>query len=383
MLAGCSAPPTGGSTPTSSGFEGTYTIYATLGETGAAAAIAKANVEAIKVAIDAVNAEGGIAHRKVELVLADNAGDPSKALTLLQQQLDSTKPDLVIAGNSSNIALAMTPVLTREEIISTGQTAAVTDSTLYPYHFSFQPSIPLFVQGVVDRMKQQGYKKVALLVGNDATGTFYSGLYKTAFGEAGITLVQQQYSPTDIDMTAQLQQLQAQNPEALVFYGLGAPAGYILKSRTKLGWNIPTVGDVSVGSTDLSSITTSADWKNLDVEVPAVVASTTPRSAGFKDLVSRLKKSGSTLQQSMQQYAVMWDIVHLAKYVWEHAKSDKSIDIKNEYEKVDIEVGSKGVFVSFPTIKIAKATHILITTAKETAAFVKPGPFVDGVIEPK
>ena len=87
-------------------------------------------------------------------------------------------------------------------------------------------------------------------------------------------------------MTAQLQRLQAQDPDVLLLSGLGSVAGYMLQSRTKIGWDIPTLGHTDLGTTNLAAVSGPADWNNVNVMTFAVMNPDATRSAGFDQLTA-------------------------------------------------------------------------------------------------
>lgn len=379
-LAGCA---TGGGDPTDGPveFDGTFTVYASLAVTGPLAGIAGANVDGLEAAAAAINAAGGIDGREVQIVVGDDGADPTKAATLLQEQLDSTEIDLVIAGNTSNVGLALTPILSREQIISTGQQAAINDPEAYPYHFSFVVPTRTQTQGMLEKVEAEGYEKVAMLHANDANGTAIGETYRTLFEEAGIEFVDESFAPTDVDMTAQLQRLQAQDPDVLILSGLGSVAGYELQSRTKLGWDIPTLGHTDLGTTDLAAVSTEADWVNVELLTFHVMDTTSERTAGFEQLRTALDEAGSALDQSFAQYAVMWDLLWVAKHVWESVDSDDPADIKDAYESLDIRADADSPYTFVPVIAYEPDFHQLVIDPADGITFIKPGPYVDGLID--
>lgn len=380
-LAGCSSG--GGGTPTDApgDFNGTFNVYASLGVTGGLSAIAGANIDGLKAAVTAINATGGIDGREVKLTVGDDGADPAKAATLLQEQLDSTDIDLVIAGNTSNVGLSLLPILTREGIISTGQQAAINDPAQYPYHFGFVIPNKTQTAAMLEKVQDEGYKKVALLHANDANGTAVSDTYKALFEGAGIGFVDESFSPTDVDMTAQLQRLQAQSPDVLILSGLGAVAGYELQSRTKIGWDIPTIGHTDLGTTDLSAVSTEADWNNVQVMTFFSNDPDATRTSGFDDLMSNLKDEGSKIDQPISQYTAMWDPLWVAKYVWENSDSDDAADLQKTYQSLNLTADPDSPYTFLPYLKYTADSHQLVVEPSDSMRFIKPGPFVDGLVQ--
>ena len=244
-----------------------FDIFVLVPQSGGLADYGYAFTNSLEVAADELNAAGGILGRSVKLDFVDSGGDATKAVTALQDRLSQgTKPDLVWASVTSSEALAMLPTLTEQKIVTIGiqAAAAVANPADYPYYFSGSADATLFPKFVGEEMKRQGFKKVAVLAGNDAVGESVSKNYSEQLTAAGIEVATESYAPADIDMTAPLQRLQDGNPDALIFSGLGAAPGYILDSRTKVGMTLPTYADQSL-STDIGSLVPASDLENVSL----------------------------------------------------------------------------------------------------------------------
>ncbi|MGN7860914.1 ABC transporter substrate-binding protein [Microbacterium sp. 22303] len=355
-----------------------------MGVSGPAAGIASANVRGLEAGADAVNAAGGIDGRQIEVVVADDGLDPAKATTLLQEQLDKGPIDLAIPGSVSNVGLAMIAALTREKIISTGQQATLADSEKYPYHFGMVVPNPLQVDAQIEQViADVDPKKVAILNANDANGQAVGTAYEEGFKDKGIEVAHQEFGTTDVDMTAQLQSLQAENPDVLILQGYGAVAGYTLQSRTKLGWDIPTYGHADYGTTDLASMSGPADWVNVKVLTYFPMDPTSPRTVGFDDLMTALTADGGKIDQTIYQYALFWDIPWLAKAAWESADGDDSEAISASYLALDVTADADSPYAYLPQYKWSPTSHQFDVDPSVAMRIVSPGPLVDGVFTPE
>lgn len=384
-LAGCSAGGGGGDGAPDS--DEPFLIYMNTPLTGALANSAQANIEALDVAVADINESGGILGKQVEVVVADDQLDTTRAVTLLQEQIDKKKPDLVFMGATSNTALALAPLTTRNKIVSSAivQSSAVNDPEQYPY--TFIPYIESTVEApaIVNEIENQDGTKVALLTANDANGQSTAEGLSAAFDEAGLDYTAETYAPADIDMTPQLQRLQAADPDVLVIQSFGAATSHILSSRTKLGWDIPTIGHSSIGlGQNLGEISTEADWNNLLLGVfPITAGTTTENTDVLADLVSQLKADGSKLDQSLHYYGLYWDILHLMKKGFEQAGSLDPDEVKAALEDLKPNDDIDSQLVTFPVeySRWSADSHFFEIPADVVLTYVKPGPLVDGVIQ--
>src|SRR5947199_704017 len=75
-----------------------YKIGMAAGLTGYAATVDRAWRDGVEVAIAALNAKGGIAGRKVELVVEDNKSEPQEAVTVYRKMISSDKVRMFASG---------------------------------------------------------------------------------------------------------------------------------------------------------------------------------------------------------------------------------------------------------------------------------------------
>jgi branched-chain amino acid transport system substrate-binding protein len=248
-----------------------------LSATGVLAANAETSVLAAQAGAKVINTEGGIDGRKVVVTVSNDNGDPTTAVTNLLNAIHSgDKPDLYLNSGPSTIPAATLPILTANHILSfnMGPTANSFEPSKFPYNFDVAAGPTDFLQGFVLTMKQDGYKTVGIIHGDDAYGSVFGSQAAAAFQAAGFKVSSNQaYDVTALTMIPQLQAIQATKPDVLVMDGYGAPVGYLLKGLQQLGWNVPILGDTSVSATTLVSTPPPTGYegsslvKNLKIQV--------------------------------------------------------------------------------------------------------------------
>ena len=256
VLAGCSGGGTGGdSDGNDSGEAIQAVVFGGLGAEGILHNNATTSVTAAKASVAAVNAEGGIDGRQIELTVIDDQADPTLAVTKLRELVNSdARPDVVMNSGPSTVAEAITPVLSQEKIISfnIGPTEATGDPALSPYNFDLSPAAADYVGGIVAELGERGYSKVSVLHGSSAFGELFGKLAGDMAKDAGLTVTGNEgYDVAALDMTPQIEKLRAGNPEVVVLDAYGAPLGYVLEGFEKLGWDVPIIGNTSVSGTGL------------------------------------------------------------------------------------------------------------------------------------
>src|SRR5258708_8587669 len=65
----------------------------------------------VNFAVEAINAAGGVKGRKIEIVMRDTQGDPTKAVNATQEMISQVKLHGICGPLNSGEALASTPIL--------------------------------------------------------------------------------------------------------------------------------------------------------------------------------------------------------------------------------------------------------------------------------
>jgi branched-chain amino acid transport system substrate-binding protein len=270
VLAACGG---GGGADQGSGQSSTFKLLAVLSVSGPNSQTGGIPArQALQAGIEILNKQGGIKGRQVKLDVVDAASDATKAVANIQAYLaDNDKPDAVFGGQYSAEALPLAPVFTQAELLnlSSSITSVLNNPAKFPY--TFQQSIPIstVIDVLAAHLAQKGYKTVGYAAGDDESGHSAVNAFSKVAASKGLTVVPGFVPSGSVDATATLERIRAQNPDVLVLNGVGPAAATLLKSRTNLGWNVPTVGEgTAFAANDLGKISSPADWNNVTVQTP-------------------------------------------------------------------------------------------------------------------
>jgi branched-chain amino acid transport system substrate-binding protein len=294
---------------------------------GSLSSIGQGVVKGIQAAASVVNKQGGILGRKVKVETLDDSGDPSTAASLVSQRLSSgVKPDLVVPGVNSAEGVAIVPITTAAGVLSLGtpNASSFNNPKKYPYEFPTAPNDLLPAEQLMQYFKSKGVKKLAVLSSSDASGASTLAATEQAAATAHITLTSATYNDTDLDVTGQLQQLQATRSQALYFEGVGTPVGVFLQDRSNLGWNLPTVCDLDSSVTPIMSSTVvgTPEVDNVRMQILRLQLYTPPamRSVALRDFFNSLSALGR-ITVPITVYSFGYDTVILAALAAQQAKS--------------------------------------------------------------
>ncbi|MES2172276.1 MAG: ABC transporter substrate-binding protein [Actinomycetota bacterium] len=357
-LAACSAQPSASPSATTGG---TFTVDMIVGQTGPLAAAAADFSLGMQTAADGINKAGGIQGKKVVVKILDDKSDPTQAVTQLQTLINSgTKPDLVYAGISSSETLAMLPILTQNKILSISQAtaAAINVPATYPYHFGVSPTNAEGLAVIGATIKSKKYKKVALIVSNDANGADLTTTVTTDATQNGAKVVDtEQYDPNGVDYTVQFQRALAAKPDVIFTDGSGpAIAGRLFSARATAGaTSIPLIGGGGISGLALNTIASADAIKNCSIPVFSflIQGGDTAEAALLKPLAAATKASGQT--GTIYGPGIGFDAMRIVALAGKTAKSTSGADMAKVLGKLST---PKGYSVQYPDgFSYSSSTH--------------------------
>ncbi|HMN70266.1 MAG TPA: ABC transporter substrate-binding protein [Rhodoblastus sp.] len=202
--------------------------------TGSLAFIGIPERQAIEIAIDDINAAGGVNGRQLQAVVYDPAGDTGKAVQLAQRLISQDKVDVVVGGGSSSgIALAIKPILERAGVffMSTESAAPIVEpASRSPLAFSTVFSSNVVARATLKYLQSRKMAKIGLLADTSAFGAAGVASFQEVAGDYGIAVVAVSYDPATTDLSPQLAQLQGHGVKAYVNWTT-SPSGVIFMNN--------------------------------------------------------------------------------------------------------------------------------------------------------
>src|SRR5882757_1732776 len=111
------------------GAQGTIKIGTVLSVTGPASFLGDPEDKTLKLYVDKINAAGGVAGKKIELVVYDDGGDANKARTFATRLVEDDKVVAMVGGSTTGTTMAMIPVFEEAQVpfISLGGAIEIVD----------------------------------------------------------------------------------------------------------------------------------------------------------------------------------------------------------------------------------------------------------------
>ena len=216
---------------------------------GASAQSGEAISRGLKLAIDEINAKGGLlGGRSVELVQRDDQSKPSTGLVAARELIFNEKVAAIFGGIDSPVSLAITPLANQSKMPFVSVWAAATGITRngaepnYVFRVSAM-DVLVDVKLLAYAKKAFGAKKVGLMLINNPWGqSNEKGLKAADDADDAIEIVgSETFEGADVDMTPQLTRLQQAGAEAIILVVNAPPGAQVMKSRERMGWSVPVV----------------------------------------------------------------------------------------------------------------------------------------------
>lgn len=214
-----------------------------------------------QLAVDEANASNKYKH-KFELVIADDGGNPSTAVSAANK-LISNKDIVAVFGHfNSGAALATVPIFHKNGMPILVTAAIHPDITKAKYKEVTRIATPANVQNefaAKTAVEDWGVKTIALI--NDKTD--YGKTNATQFGEnskkLGATIISEDgISVGQQDFSALLTKIKAENPEAIYFGGVATEAALIKRQMADLQMDCLFLSDSGIISDTFNKIAGSA-----------------------------------------------------------------------------------------------------------------------------
>ena len=219
------------------------------GLSGPSAQSGEAITRGLMVAIDEINAAGGVlGGRMIELVRRDDESSPPKGIIAARELIYKEKVAAFFGGISSPVSLAIVPLANKAKVPFMAEWAAATPITRNGANPNYVFRVSA-VDAIVDvkllqyAHKTFGAKKVGLMLINNPWGESNErGLKEADKTNTDLEIVGvETYESSDVDMVPQLLRLREAGADTIVLVTNAPPGAQVMKSRERMGWKVNVV----------------------------------------------------------------------------------------------------------------------------------------------
>ena len=268
--------------------KGPFRIGVMESVTGAGVTYGTVSVQSKQLAVDEINAAGGINGRMLELIVEDSKCNAQDAITAYNKLTDVDGVKIILGTSCSGAMLGAAPLAEKEGVVMFSGLATnpdIAEAGDYIFRTSLSDATVGVDTGNV--LWADGIRRLATI--NESTD-YAEGLRRTTtahFEKLGGQIVAAESYPTDTtDFRTQLTKLLNANPDALhVAAQAEASGGTIIKQVRELGYDGPIYSDVvPIGTTALEIAGEAATG------VKAITPDLDPANAKAQEVLAAFRK---------------------------------------------------------------------------------------------
>src|SRR5438270_11820942 len=207
----------------------------------------------IQLAVQEINAGGGIDGRQIELITRDTQSDPTKAVNGAAELTHGEKVSVVFGPVNSGESIPVVPLLARTNTpqLHPCWVDQLTDPKKYPMCFRNAPTNQQIGHAanryVVEVLKK---KKVAVISDTTGYGTASANAYVPMLKEMKAEVVYEAHvDAANPDLKPEILRMQSAGAEAIMPWSVNAGfLSRIINTRGQLAWDVPICGQTTLGS---------------------------------------------------------------------------------------------------------------------------------------
>lgn len=301
--------------------------------TGNTASYGTSAANGAKLAFKEINASGGVLGKQIQIVTADNKGEPSESANAMTKVITQDKVVAVTGFTVSSCGIAGSVVAEDNKIpfvaaATVNPKVTVDERTGKVKAYTFRACFIDSFQGTVGAnfaLNSLKVKKAAILIDNSSDySKGLSKVFRDVFSAGGGQIVAEEaYLQKDQDFKSTLTAIKAQNPELLYIPGYYEDVGKIIKQARELGMTIPILGGDAWDSPKLAELGGPQPLNNTYFTNFYSVEDKNPVSNAF---IEAYKKEYGQLPDSMA--AMGYDAAHLLVDAIKRANSTESSKIR-------------------------------------------------------
>jgi branched-chain amino acid transport system substrate-binding protein len=321
-----------------------------VGLSGANSVVAPSVVQSSQLAVDEINAKGGILGRKVELEVADDGSGAAGAQKAFDSLIFQKKVNVLISMETSAARNAGLPIVSRGKVPFI-YTSFYEGRSCNPYLYVNAWVPDQQVAPIVDYFMKQKAKSFFLVGSDYAFGRGMLDFTKKYIASKGGKVVGEEYLPMDgTDWTAVISKLKAAKPDALITSTAGgAPNVTLTKQLRAAGVAIP-YGNLAVDEGTAKAM--GGDAEGIFISGSYLTNIDSPKNKEF--LAAMQKKFGNDLKTPNDLSVPQYEGVYAYKAAVEKAGSTDADKVIKALAEVAFD-GPRG------TIRMNKQRHAPLT----------------------
>ena len=214
---------------------------------GQSAKSGEAIVRGLSLAVDEINAKGGVLGRKIELLVRDDESNPARGVVAARELVQRERVAALFGGLDTPVSLAIVPFANQSKVPFMGVWAAGTPITQNgaKENYVFRVSA---VDEIVDEalveyaVKTYKSKNPGMILINNPWGESNEKGLRAALKAKNMPFAGiEKFETNDVDVVPQLTRLREAGADVLFMVANVAPSAQVVKSLDRMGWDVPIV----------------------------------------------------------------------------------------------------------------------------------------------
>jgi branched-chain amino acid transport system substrate-binding protein len=226
--------------------------------TGDYANFGLSDIEGMQLAVDEINAKGGVLGKKIELIRGDDKGDSKEAVSVAQKFVNDKDLVAVLGHFFSGCSLAAGPIYQKAGIpmlavASTNPKVPLTGDYVFRINVGDNYQGSQLAEWLYTK---KGKKSIAVVYDNNDYGKGVYDAFRGKLEQLGGKIVDTEtyVGGQDKDFSVIITKAKQAKPEALVIAGYYSDAALLVTQAKRLGLDVMTVGSDSIYSDDFTKI---------------------------------------------------------------------------------------------------------------------------------
>ncbi|MDW6023291.1 ABC transporter substrate-binding protein [Mesorhizobium sp. BAC0120] len=340
----------------------TIQIGASMPITGPVANGALQEKRGLELALEEINAAGGVLGKPLEILYEDNQCNPSVAVTVTNKLLEAGVP-VVLGQQCSSAVLATMSLFQRAEVplvsaIATNpKISELSGAGGNPWVFRLNPSDrELAIANVNYLVSMGGIEKIAIVAESTDYGRGGADAFAAAAKEKGLQIVSTDFHPLGApDFTTIIARLQNNGAQAVAFYQAHADNANFAKQAHSMGLKAIMTGKLSLDGDTFEALIKQGAYDNAVTVFPYSPAVNTPEN---KDFVERIQAKFH--ETASYEAFAGYESLYVVAQAIERAGSADPKSIRDALEKTSYK-SMIGVTVNFDDHNQAHNNAVIIT----------------------
>jgi len=310
---------------------------------GQSAKSGEAIVRGLSLAMDEINAAGGVLGKKLELVVRDDESNPAKGVVAARELVQREKVAVMFGGLDTPVSMAIVPFANQSKVPFMGVwaagTAITSNGAADNYVFRVSAVDKLVDEALVSyAVKTYGAKKPGMILINNPWGESNEGGLKAALAAKGLPFAGiEKFQDADVDVVPQLTRLKDAGADTLFMVANVAPSSQVVKSLERMGWSVPVISHWGPAGGRFTELAGPAAEKVHFIQTFSFAGKTSPKAEAVFMALKKKYPEVKTLADVTPAVGIAnaYDAMHLTAMAVAKAGSTDGTKIRDGFYAID------------------------------------------------